>query len=244
MSYYEEYDEDYESVEEIQEMIGEQSTEVRKSKNKLVIEFDTTNFAKGIVQEVRQEVVSSLRDEVLAEIKREVLEDGFKEKIHNAAHSIVKEMIDDYVENEKITIGGNSFWGDESLQEFTMQEYAKKCIADSIKEGRFYIVTGYRKGRYSDSYEAERSSLTYADYIRSKLAIGNDIKEYIDEQIIEIKNNVNTNVKELFDSSTKKMLSESVLNILMANDTYKKIESGIACIADNVQNRQEDDEWN
>ena len=35
----------------------------------------------------------------------------------------------------------------------------------------------------------------------------------------------------MFDSSTKQMLSEAVLNVLMANDTYKKIESNIGSIA-------------
>ena len=53
----------------------------------------------------------------------------------------------------------------------------------------------------------------------------------IDREIKTIRDDVNSKVKSMFDSSTKQMLSEAVLNVLMANDTYKKIESNIGSIA-------------
>lgn len=241
MSYYDEYDEYDECDETVRE--GRNNTEAKVDGRTLEIKFDMKGFSEGIVRDVRQEVVESLRAEMLEEIKKEVFAGSIKEKIQLSAHEIVKDMIDDYVAHEKITVGGNSFWDDEPLKEYSMQEYAKKCIADAIKERKFHVVTGYEKDRYSERFQTKTKSFTFEDYIRSELAIGNDIKEYLDEQIREIKDSVNKNVKELFDASTKQMLSESVLNILMANDTYKKIENGIACIADNVQSK-EDDEWN
>lgn len=241
MSYYDEYEEYEECDETVRE--GRNNTEAKVDGRTLEIKFDMKGFSEGIVRDVRQEVVESLRAEMLEEIKKEVFAGSIKEKIQLSAHEIVKDMIYDYVAHEKITVGGNSFWDDEPLKEYSMQEYAKKCIADAIKDGRFHVVTGYEKNGYSDRLYAKTESFKFDDYIRSELAIGNDIKEYLDEQIREIKDSVNKNVKELFDASTKQMLSESVLNILMANDTYKKIENGIACIADNVQNK-EDDEWN
>lgn len=244
MGYCDEYDE-YDEYEECDETVreGRNNTEAKVDGRTLEIKFNMKGFSEGIIEEVRQEVVKSLRAEMLEEIKKEVFAGSIKEKIQLSAHEIVKDMIDDYVAHEKITVGGNSFWDDEPLKEYSMQEYAKKCIADAIKERKFHVVTGYEKDRYSERFQAKTKSFTFEDYIRSELAIGNDIKEYLDEQIREIKDSVNKNVKELFDASTKQMLSESVLNILMANDTYKKIENGIACIADNVQNK-EDDEWN
>lgn len=241
MSYYDEYDE-YEEYDEVAEEAKE-NTETSVQGQTLEIKFDMKSFSKGIVDEVRSEVVKNLKDEILREIKKEVITDDVKETIKLSAHEIVKDMIDDYVAHEKITVRGNSFWDDEPLKEYSMQEYAKKCIADSIKSGEFHVVTGYEKNSYGDMYRAKTEKFKFSDYIRSELAIGNDMKEYMDDQIREIRDSVNKNVKELFDNSTKQMLSESVLNILMANDTYKKIESGIACIADNVQS-EEDDEWN
>jgi len=58
-----------------------------------------------------------------------------------------------------------------------------------------------------------------------------EIEKHIDKQMKKVKDEINSKVKSIFDDSTRKMLSENVLNILMANDTYKKIESNIANIA-------------
>ena len=63
--------------------------------------------------------------------------------------------------------------------------------------------------------------------------IDNEVKAYLDKEIIKIRDEINKNIKTTFDESTRNMLSQSVLNILMANDTYKKIESNIASIANN-----------
>ena len=54
----------------------------------------------------------------------------------------------------------------------------------------------------------------------------------MDKQVDEVRQQVNRDVKAAFDESTKTMLSNAVLQVLMANDTYKKIESNISCIAD------------
>ena len=57
----------------------------------------------------------------------------------------------------------------------------------------------------------------------------------MDKQVDEVRQQVNRDVKAAFDESTKTMLSNAVLQVLMANDTYKKIESNISCIADRQQ---------
>lgn len=228
-----EFEEDWDeepTQEEYEEYEGAAATKAKMTTKKLKIEFDTENFANGIVTAVVSEVKGKLYKEIMEAIKKDVLND-IREAIKLQSHEVVKGIIEDYMRSEKIKIGGHSFWDDEPLQEYTMQEYAKKCIGDVIKNGKFKVVTSYEKDRYS-SYRAKTSEFTIEDYIRSNLAIGNDIKEYIDKQVMEIKNNVNRDVKKVFDDSTKKMLSESVLNVLMANDTYKKIENNLACIAD------------
>ena len=189
MSYYDEYDE-YEEYDEVAEEARE-STETSIQGQTLKIKFDMKSFSEGIVTEVRNVVVKNLKDEILREIKKEVFADDVKETIKLSAHEIVKDMIDDYAAHEKITVGGNRFWDDEPLKEYSMQEYAKKCIADSIKSGEFHVVTGYEKSSYGDMYRAETKKLKFEDYIRSELALGNDMKEYMDEQIREIKDSVN-----------------------------------------------------
>lgn len=231
---YEDYCEDYEPTEEeMEEMDGMENTEVRVKAEELEIKFNTENFAAGIISAVKVEVKKNLYEEIVAEIKKEILDD-MKETIYNQANAIIKEIIDEYVNTEKIKIGGNSFWDNEPVQEYSMREYAKKCIADAIKEGEFRVVTSTEKER-NGRIRARTEKFSFDTYIRSELAIGNDIKDFIDKQIAEVRDTVNSGVKEMFDSSTKAMLSESVLKLLMANDTYKKIESNIACIASRTE---------
>ncbi len=228
---FEDWDEEP-TQEEYEEYEGAEATNATMTPEKLKIEFDTENFANGIVAAVTSEVKKNLEASIIEQIKKEVLDD-LKEKVRLSTHEIIKDIIVEFMENEKIKIGGSSFWDDEPLKELSMLEYAKKCVGDSVAQGKFKVVTGYEQDRYSKSgYRAKTQEFEFSDYIRSQLAIGNDIKEYIDKQVMEIKNNVNRDVKKAFDDSTKKMLSESVLNVLMANDTYKKIESNLACIAD------------
>lgn len=230
-----EYEDDYEeepSREEQEETNGCDSTTAKMKGNKLDIKVDFTDFVTGIVASVQGGVRKQLITEITSEIKREVL-DGMRERIQLQSGEIIKSIIDEYVENEKITIGGNSFFDNEPLQTFTMKEYAKKCMADSVKNGKFRVAVGIEKDSYSrNKYRAKTQEYDFDEYIRSQLAIGNDVKDYIDKQVLSIKDDVNKNVKKAFDDSTRKMLSESVLNVLMANDTYKKIESNLACIAD------------
>lgn len=232
MSY--EYDDMEEMTqEEAEESAGMSGTDAKMTPEKLTIVFDTENFANGIVGAVVSEVKCKLYKEVIAKVREEILEE-IKNIIRLNANEVVKEIITDYMQNEKIKIGGSSFWDDEPLQEFTMQEYAKKCIGDAIKNGKFHVFNGWEKDRYSSAKRMKPSETTigFEEYIRSELALGNDMKKYMDEQIMEIRDSVNKGVKEMFDASMKQTLSESVLQVLMANETYQKIQSNIACIAD------------
>lgn len=231
---YDDYYEDYEPTEEeMEEMDGMENTDVKVKAEELEIKFNTENFAAGIVSAVTAAVKANLYKEIVEEIKKEVLGE-IKETINLQANAIVKEIIDEYVDTEKIKIGGNSFWDNEPVQEYSMREYAKKCIADAIKGCEFRVVTSTEKER-NGRIRARTETFSFDTYIRSELAIGNDIKEFIDKQIAEVRDTVNSGVKEMFDSSTKAMLSESVLKLLMANDTYRKIESNIACIASRTE---------
>ena len=58
------------------------------------------------------------------------------------------------------------------------------------------------------------------------------IKKDLDKFMDDIRKQVNNTMKETFDNSTKSMLSNAVLSILGANETYRQIENNIKCIAD------------
>lgn len=116
--------------------------------------------------------------------------------------------------NDKIKIGGG--WK-ETAKEYTLREYVIEQVKDKIANN-----TCAKKGSYSE--------YSFQEWFTEK-CVDSDIQRIIEKEISNIRNDVNRKVKDLFDTSTKQMLSETVLNVLMANDTYKKIESNVASVA-------------
>lgn len=83
-------------------------------------------------------------------------------------------------------------------------------------------------GRYTNNYE----EVSFETYISRQFDPSEEIKKELDTFMDDIRKQVNTTMKETFDNSTKSMLSNAVLSILSANDTYRQIENNIKCIAD------------
>lgn len=232
--YYDDYYEDEcePTQEEQEELEGMESTEANMEKGVLEIKFDAENFSRGIVSAVVSAVKKDLYKEVVKEIKDEVLDD-IKENIKYATGDIVRGIIQDFMDNEKIQIGGTSVWDNEPKEELTLMQYSKRCMKDCIENGRFRIVKGFKKDRHSrNGLTAETQEYSFEEYLMQHLGIEDEVRTYLDSQLNEVRQQVNESVKAAFDQSTKEMLSNTVLQVLMANDTYKKIESNISCIAD------------
>ena len=226
MSYDDFYEDEYEpSKEELEEEMGMEDTQVKNENGKLKIEFDTENFARGIMDAVVVEVRNSIGREIVESVKKEVLGE-IKEEIKKDAHEIVKGIVDEYVENEKIVIGSSSPWDDTPREEMSVKQYMKRCVREVIEKGKFRVYTGKNTMR-GDGY----TEYSFTEYVSEHLKLDNDIKKYLDQSIAEVRDQVNRDVKAAFDESTKTMLSNAVLQVLMANDTYKKIENNISCIA-------------
>ena len=118
-------------------------------------------------------------------------------------------------------------------------DYAKKCVGEAINDSRFTVVTEITEEKSWNgivNYRKKSREFKFNEFINSQLGIGNEIQKYMIQQIGDIKNQVNKDIRELFDKETKNMLSESVLSVLMTNDTYKKIQNQIVCIADRTVN--------
>ena len=140
--------------------------------------------------------------------------------------------------NEKITVGGDC-WGNKKAEEYTLMDYAKKCVGEAINDSRFTVVTEITEEKSWNgifNYRKKSREFKFNEFIYSQLGIGNELQKYMIQQIGDIKNQVNKDIRELFDKETKNVLSESVLSVLMTNDTYKKIQNQIACIADRTVN--------
>lgn len=209
--------EDYEpSEEEKEEIMGEESTTAEFDWKNLKIDFDVQNFAVGIANEVKR----TLKKEIIAELKKNVL-DGLKDDIRRNIAAMSEEIVREVYENEKVILGG---WGEEK-QEITIKQYLLNGIRDSFKDGKFIT----KEKRSYGGYDTKKISIK--DYIDDEINFSK-IKKDIDAEVDSIRKDINRRIEKIFDSSTKQMLSDNVLKVLMANETYQKIQSNIACIAD------------
>lgn len=234
--YYEYEENEFEPSEADQEKMAiSDSTEVKKKNDRLVINADMTIFAEGIVDAVVHKVKREIYNQVLEEVKREIVDMDLKRVIQTSVGDIIKDLILDFMNNEKIKVGGD-FWNDIPAEEMTMIQYAKRCLKEAIEKESFKIVTDIKPASYGSGFNVTTKEFTFQDYIKSNLGIGNEMQEYLNRQIGEIKKNVNKDMQNLFDKSTKEMLSESVLNVLMANETYGRIRNQVGQIADRSVN--------
>lgn len=170
----------------------------------------------GIVNEVKR----TLKKEIIAELKKNIL-DGLKDDIRQNIATMSEEIVREVYENEKVILGG---WGEEK-QEITVKQYLLNGIQDSFKDGKFITKT---KDRWGD---VETKEVSIKDYIDGEINFSK-IKRDIDAEVDSIRKDINRRIEEIFDSSTRQMLSDNVLKVLMANETYQKIQSNIASIAD------------
>lgn len=215
------YDEDYEpSEEELDQMEGEENTETEFDFKNLQINFDVENFAKGIATAVKR----TLKKEIIAELKKSVLQD-LKDDIQKNIATMSEEIVREVYENEKIILGG---WGEER-QEVSVKQYLLNRIRESFKDGKFITK---KKDRWGD---VETTEVSIQKYIDDKIDFS-AIQKDIDREIDSIRKDINSRIKDMFDTSTRQMLSDNVLQVLMANETYQKIQSNIACIADKKEN--------
>lgn len=238
MGYWDEETGEYEPTdEEIEQCEAEEDTKTSINGQVLHIDFDMENMCQGIVNAVKEQLKSELYEMVLAEIKADIVKD-IKQTVLTSTGEIVKDLIVDFMNNEKITVGGDC-WGNKKAEEYTLMDYAKKCVGEAINDSRFTVVTEITEEKSWNgivNYRKKSREFKFNEFINSQLGIGNEIQKYMIQQIGDIKNQVNKDIRELFDKETKNMLSESVLSVLMTNDTYKKIQNQIACIADRTVN--------
>ena len=231
MSWYD--DDEYDNTEEIIEDYEEERSRERGAKaeqkgDAFTISFNTKTFVKDIAYDVASLLRKELKTEIMRDLKAKVLTEELKETMMLESHAVVKELIDEFMKTEKIVIGGNGFYDDTPRQEFTLQEYSKKCIGEAIKSGSFKIVKEKARRRYDNDTVEE---LGFEEYIQQKCGINDDIKIYIDNFVSDIRDTVNKQIKETFDESMKNTLTSSLLQMLTANASYKKLSDGIAQIA-------------
>lgn len=186
------------------------------------ITFEMDNLQELIKKSVSGNIEEAVKAQVEATIKEQVAKLG-GDIISEVVTKNFNDFVNDYITNTKITVRKEDFWGDADVNEYTVEEYIKKCLKERLDNEKFKTKDKY--GRCEE--------ITFDEYIKNHYVqnMEKEIEKKMDSYFIDIRDQINRTMKETFDNTTKDMLSSTVLNILTQNNTYKQLENNIKSIA-------------
>lgn len=190
------------------------------------VTIDLENLEKLVQTTMEKNIENIVKKQVESAVHK-VADDLAKKEIRDTVADNFQRFVDEYIATTKITVGGG-YWDNTESKEYTVEQYIKNELKNKLESKTLRVKKKGRSSSYSDDYE----DVSFEEYIKRQFNFENDIKKVLDAFMDDIRTQVNTTMKNTFDTATKNMLSTAVLNILGTNETYRQIEHNIKCIAD------------
>ena len=191
--------------------------------------IDLENLEEIVKSGIEKNVEVIIKEEV-DHIVHDQVNKIAKEKVEELVNISFEKFVKDYIKTAVIKTGG-SFWDDEEPREYTVEQFIKQQLKERLESNTLKVKKIGKISSYSDDFE----KVTFEEYIKRTCDVNGQIEEVFGKKLNnfmdEIRKDINKTMKDTFDNSTKSLLSNAVLNILSANDTYKQIENNIKCIA-------------
>ena len=191
--------------------------------------IDLENLEEIVKSGIEKNVEVIIKEEV-DRIVHDQVNKIAKEKVEELVNITFEKFVQDYIKTAVIKTGG-SFWDDEEPREYTVEQFIKQQLKERLESNTLKVKKIGKISSYSDDFE----KVTFEEYIKRTCDVNGQIEEVFGKKLNnfmdEIRKDINKTMKDTFDNSTKSLLSNAVLNILSANDTYKQIENNIKCIA-------------
>lgn len=174
------------------------SGDAKADECKLVLDMpDIKTYIKHTIENTLIKTTRAMIDECVRTIVKKKIEEQAKVYVNESLKKVVDDEIKAYMQKE-ITIGGG--WS-EPERKLSRNEYLAECTAKVIDE--------------------KLNPEKIADIVR------NYCQRTIDDNVGRIKAAVNTGIKTQFDETTRKALSDNVVSMLMAGDTYKRLSDSM-----------------
>ena len=181
---------------------------------KITLELD--NLTGLVEQTLNNNLKNVVRQEVDALIKESIQQS--KDEIKALISEKMLKYVDDYITTATISVGGG--WTEEP-KTYTIEEYIKSEIADRIENGKFLLKNNYS----TDTYKS------FSDYIEEKFDVDTKIKNKLENFIKGVQKDIDSNISEMFNQTTQKALSSSIINLLMQNDTFLNMQESVKRIS-------------
>ena len=187
------------------------------------VTIDMENL-QSIIEESAKINTKKAVDQAIMDVAHKKVDCILKNKIKEIVNESIVGYVNDYLKTTKIHIGGG--WESDNVEEYTAEEYLKKQIKDVFESQTFKVK---RKNRWGNM---EEETVSFQEYIRDHLDVEAEIKPYMDRMAKQIKNEVNSKVKSLFDEAMRSTLAENVFSIVSASDTYRSVCNSLKMLGD------------
>ena len=173
----------------------------------LKIEFDSTPIIKFAIDCVSEEMIGNVR-EVAKRLLGNIITDEFKKMVLDETQKQISEYVAKEIEtfmNKKIQVG---YAWDDNSKEVTRNEYLGS--------------------------EIEKNLSSYFDKDGIKRIAENTARDKINKFTDSVKYNVNNAMSTMFTDAVKKSLSESIVQLLLNNETYERLQNSMNHICDKI----------
>lgn len=106
------------------------------------ITFEMDNLQDLIEKSVSENIEEAVKSQVEDTIKEQVAKLG-GDIISEVVTKNFNEFVNDYITNTKITVRKEDFWGDADVNEYTVEEYIKKCLKERLDNEKFKTKDKY-----------------------------------------------------------------------------------------------------
>lgn len=180
------------------------------------------NLEKNLEGILKDNLNDTIKDTVINLIQKET-EEQVKDYIKEEVNLHIKNYVEEYIKTAKVKTGGG-FYSNEEEKEYTVEQFLKKEIAECMEKKSFTI---YKEDRYGKREE----QVSFEEFIKKEFNIDDKIRGQLKKFMIEVKNDVNNRLKNQFNEVTKQTLSDTMLTLLLQNETFTKIQQNLASIA-------------
>jgi hypothetical protein len=177
------------------------SGDISKNEFKITLDIPNVNdYIKHTVENTVERAIYNIIDKYVRETVRSEIEQAAKVYAEKSLEKAVDDEIKAYMQKD-ITIG--DCWSS-SKRTLSRNDYLSECTAKAVESG----------------LSSEKITKTVTDYCGTT----------INKLVRNLKEDINFKIKDMFDETTRKALSENVVTMLMAGDTYKKLSDSMGRI--------------
>lgn len=179
---------------------------------------------QDIIEGAAKKNIETAITESIYRVAREKVDEIIKDSIEEKVNTEISNYIDYYLNNTKIVVGNT--WIDKDVKEYSVEEYIKLQVASILENNVLVAKTKDRWGNYQEN------KVSFKEYIDSKLDTESIVKPYIDKLAKQVRNDVNSIIKNTFDEAMRVTLADNVFALVSASDTYKSISNSLKLLGE------------